>query len=59
MELCSPTPLSTDGKGAQAEFELQEGESLVLTLREVECGQGSGPRIDTETSDMLFKGTVN
>ena len=59
LELCSPTPLSTDGKGAQAEFELQEGESLVLTLREVECGQGPGPRIDDETSDMLFKRTVN
>ena len=58
LALNCPTPLSTDGAGAQAEFVLQEGESLMLTLREVERGHSPGALVDDETSDMLFQSTV-
>ncbi|MCP4037890.1 MAG: glycoside hydrolase family 15 protein, partial [bacterium] len=58
LELSGHQPLSSDGRGAQASFDLREGKSTVFVLRE-HAGEAETPlALDDETSDELFRTTV-
>ena len=57
LGLTSPMRLSTDGKGVQATFTLQEGQSETFVLREIDAGADCG-RIDEKEGDILFRRTV-
>jgi len=51
LALPRSTPLSPDGKSARAEFQLKEGGSLALILREVERGQDLGALVMTRSAN--------
>ncbi|MCP5043699.1 MAG: glycoside hydrolase family 15 protein, partial [bacterium] len=58
LELSGHQPLSSDGRGAQASFDLREGKSTVFVLREHAVEAETPLALDDETSDELFRTTV-
>ncbi|MFQ5329683.1 MAG: glycoside hydrolase family 15 protein [Thermodesulfobacteriota bacterium] len=58
LVLLTDTPLKTDGKGVEAKFTLQEGETVVFTLREVVAGVETNTDMPGEYVEELFRNTI-
>jgi GH15 family glucan-1,4-alpha-glucosidase len=59
LELATRTPLKQDGAGVFAEFVLQEDETAVFVLRQLESKRGCNPLLTDIEADALFKQTVD
>jgi GH15 family glucan-1,4-alpha-glucosidase len=59
LELATRTPLKQDGAGVFAEFVLQEDETAVFVLRQMEPKHGCNPLLTDNEADALFKQTVD
>src|SRR5918999_3201214 len=58
LGLCTKIPLSVTGRGVEAEFTLNEGESEVFVLRQIFTGDESGGGPSAPETDELFQKTV-
>ena len=58
LGLASTVPLQAAGKGVRAEFTLNEGETAVFVLQQIEPGAGVGPRPEQGQVQELFEKTV-
>ncbi len=59
LGLSTQIPLEPDGAGVLAEFTLQEEETTVFVLREVEDGAGCGVPFSESEEERLFRETVD
>ena len=59
LGLGTHVPLKQDGNGVVAEFTLQEGQTAVFVLREIEAGADGGVPPSEAEAVELFKGAVN
>ncbi len=58
LGLATRVPLEENAGSAVAEFSLDEGETAVFVLREIEAGGGCGLAISEKEEEVLFKETV-
>ena len=58
LGLATRVPLQENAGSAVAEFSLDEGETAVFVLREIEAGGGCGLSLSEKEEDELFKQTV-
>jgi GH15 family glucan-1,4-alpha-glucosidase len=58
LGLASTVPLKVSGKGVRAEFTLNEGETAVFVLQQIDPGGAVGPRPEEDQVQELFEETV-
>lgn len=58
VALGTRVPLRAEGGGVRAEFTLDEGQTAVFVLRQVEPDAGSGECLSAEGAERLFRATV-
>jgi GH15 family glucan-1,4-alpha-glucosidase len=59
LGLTAHTPLKADGDGVVSRFTLNEGETAVFVLREVQPGTGCGVCMFEEEAEAMFRDTVD
>jgi len=59
LGLATRIPVQQDGSGVIAEFTLQEGQTAIFVLQEIEPGGGCGPSFSEAQAVELFKETVD
>ena len=59
LGLATSVPLKQEGDGVVAEFTLEEGQTAVFLLRDIEPAAGSGASLTQHEAAELFKNTVD
>jgi len=59
LGLSAHTTLQADGGGIISRFSLNEGETAVFVLREINAGAGCGACVFEEEAEMMFRNTVS